>query len=140
MIKRKIFYSVVQENNVVGLRKQDGYEIAVDGIKFNAYKSMIDGRVYILDPKNGIAVFIFSDDTDTDALLHHELVEKAKDEFIKRGVFERWKEQCDKESYQLTNKMFNAYKKAESLREQQRELVQKEIEEGRRQQDNEKEV
>lgn len=134
MTKRKTFYSVIQENNIVGLRKQDGYEIAVDGIKFNAYKSMIDGRVYILDPKNGIAVFIYSDDTDT--LQNHELVEKAKDEFIKRGVFERWKEQCDKESYQLTNKMFNAYKKAESLREQQRELVQREIEEDRRQQDN----
>lgn len=138
MIKRKIFYSVVQENNIVGLRKQDGYEIAVDGIKFNAYKSMIDDRAYILDPKNGIAVFIYSDNTDT--LLPHDLIEKAKDEFIKRGVFERWKKQCDKESYQLTNKMFNAYKKAESLREQQRELVQREIEEGRRKQDNEKEV
>lgn len=135
MTKRKTFYSVIQENNIVGLRKQDGYEIAVDGIKFNAYKSMIDGRVYILDPKNGITVFIYSDDTDT--LPHHELVEKAKDEFIKRGIFERWKEQCDKESYQLTNKMFNAYKKAESLREQQRELVQREIEKDRRQQDNE---
>jgi len=137
MIKRKIFYSVIRENNVVGLRKQDGYEIAVDGIKFNAYKSVIDDRVYILDPKNGIAVFTYSDDTDTDTLLPHEYIEKAKDEFIKRGKFERWKEQCDKESYQLTNKVFNAYKKAESLREQQRELVQKEIEEGRRQQDNE---
>lgn len=135
MIKRKMFYSVVQENNIVGLRKQDGYEIEVDGIKFNAYKSMIDGRVYILDPKNGIAVFIYSDDTDV--LSHHDHVEKAKDEFVKRGVFERWKEKCDTESYQLTNKMFNAYKKAESLRERQKELVQREIEENRRQQDNE---
>lgn len=134
MIKRKMFYSVVQENNIVGLRKQDGYEIEVDGIKFNAYKSMIDGRVYILDPKNGIAVFIYSDDTDV--LPHHDPVEKAKDEFVKRGVFERWKEKCDTESYQLTNKMFNAYKKAESLRERQKELVQREIEENRRQQDN----
>ncbi len=135
MIKRKMFYSVVQENNIVGLRKQDGYEIEVDGIKFNAYKSMIDGRVYILDPKNGIAVFIYSDDTDV--LSHHDPVEKAKDEFVKRGVFERWKEKCDTESYQLTNKMFNAYKKAESLRERQKELVQREIEENRRQQDDE---
>ena len=135
MIKRKMFYSVVQENNIVGLRKQDGYEIEVDGIKFNAYKSMIDGRVYILDPKNGIAVFIYSDDTDV--LSHHDPAEKAKDEFVKRGVFERWKEKCDTESYQLTNKMFNAYKKAESLRERQKELVQREIEENRRQQDDE---
>ena len=77
-----MFYSVVQENNIVGLRKQDGYEIEVDGIKFNAYKSMIDGRVYILDPKNGIAVFIYSDDTDV--LSHHDPVEKAKDEFKKK--------------------------------------------------------
>lgn len=128
MIKRKMFYSVVQENNIVGLRKQDGYEIAVDGIKFNSYVSRIDDRVFILDPKNGIAVFSFAYDDD-ETLLNHELVEKAKDEFIKREVFERWKEKCHKESYQLTYKMFNAYKKAESLREQQREIVQREIEE-----------
>lgn len=138
MIKRKMFYSVVQENNIVGLRKQDGYEIEVDGIKFNAYKNMINGRVYILDPKNGIAVFIYSDDTDV--LPHHDLVEKAKDEFVKRGVFEIWKEKCDTESYQLTNEMFNAYKKAESLRERQKELAQREIEENRRQQDNENNI
>lgn len=138
MMKRKMFYSVMQENNIVGLRKQDGYEITVDGIKFNAYKSSIYEKVYILDPKNGIAVFIYNDDTDD--LPHQELVEKAKDIFVKRGDFERWKEKRNMKSYKLTNKMFNAYKKAESLRERQKELVQREIEENRRQQDNEKEV
>lgn len=135
MMKRKMFYSVVQENNIVGLRKQDGYEIIVDGIKFNAYKSSIYEKVYILDPKNGIAVFIYNDDTDD--LLHQELVEKAKDIFVKRGDFERWKEKRNMKSYKLANKMFNAYKKAESLRERQKELVQREIEENRRQQDDE---
>lgn len=138
MMKRKMFYSVMQENNIVGLRKQDGYEITVDGIKFNAYKSSIYEKVYILDPKNGIAVFIYNDDTDD--LPHQELVEKAKDIFVKRGDFERWKEKRNMKSYKLANKMFNAYKKAESLRERQKELVQREIEENRRQQDNEKEV
>lgn len=135
MMKRKMFYSVVQENNIVGLRKQDGYEITVDGIKFNAYKSSIYEKVYILDPKNGIAVFIYNDDTDD--LLHQELVEKAKDIFVKRGDFERWKEKRNMKSYKLANKMFNAYKKAESLRERQKELIQREIEENRRQQDDE---
>lgn len=135
MMKRKMFYSVMQENNIVGLRKQDGYEITVDGIKFNAYKSSIYEKVYILDPKNGIAVFIYNDDTDD--LPHQELVEKAKDIFVKRGDFERWKEKRNMKSYKLANKMFNAYKKAESLRERQKELVQREIEENRRQQDDE---
>lgn len=135
MMKRKMFYSVMQENNIVGLRKQDGYEITVDGIKFNAYKSSIYEKVYILDPKNGIAVFIYNDDTDD--LPHQELVEKAKDIFVKRGDFERWKEKRNMKSYKLANKIFNAYKKAESLRERQKELVQREIEENRRQQDDE---
>ena len=135
MMKRKVFYSVMQENNIVGLRKQDGYEITVDGIKFNAYKSSIYEKVYILDPKNGIAVFVYNDDTDD--LPHQELVEKAKDIFVKRGDFERWKEKRNMKSYKLANKMFNAYKKAESLRERQKELVQREIEENRRQQDDE---
>ena len=135
MMKRKVFYSVTQENNIVGLRKQDGYEITVDGIKFNAYKSSIYEKVYILDPKNGIAVFVYNDDTDD--LPHQELVEKAKDIFVKRGDFERWKEKRNMKSYKLANKMFNAYKKSESLRERQKELVQREIEENRRQQDDE---
>lgn len=128
MIKRKVFYSIVQENGIVGLRKQDGYEITVDGIKFNAYVNGVYDRVFILDPKNGIAVFSFAYDDD-ETLLHHELVEKAKDEFIKREVFERWKEKCHKESYQLTYKMFNAYKKVETLRERLKALAQKELSE-----------
>lgn len=135
MIEKKMFYSVIQENSIVGLRKQDGYEIEVDGIKFNAYKSAIYEKVYILDPKNGIAVFIYNDDTDDS--LNHELVEKAKDEFVKRGDFERWKEKRNMKSYKLANKMFNAYKKAESLRERQKEIAKREIENDRRQQDNE---
>lgn len=126
MIKRKVFYSIVQEKDIVGLRKQDGYEITVDGIKFNSYVSRIDDRVFILDPKNGIAVFSLAYNQN-ESLLHHELVEKAKDEFIKREVFERWKEKCRKESYQITYKMFNAYRKAESLRERQNEIAQKEL-------------
>jgi hydroxymethylpyrimidine pyrophosphatase-like HAD family hydrolase len=127
MIQRKMFYSIVQKENITGLKKQDGYEILVDGVKFNAYVSEIDRNVYILDPKNGIAVFVYRDNNWT--LEHHEYVEKAKDEFIKRGVFEKWNEKRNKESYQLTIKIFNAYKKAESLLVQQRELVQREIKE-----------
>lgn len=125
MMKRKMFYSVVREKDIVGLRKQDGYEITVDGIRFNAYISNIDDRVYILDPKNGISIFAYSDDADI--LLHHELIEKAKDEFMKQEIFEKWKEMRNKESYRLTFKMFNAYKKAELLRERQKELVQLEL-------------
>lgn len=38
----------------------------------------------------------------------------------------RWKEKRDNESYRLLGKMFKAYKRAESLREKQKEFVYRE--------------
>lgn len=132
MIKRKIFYSLVTDSvsGVSGLKKQDGYEINIDGIKFDAYKNKDYGRVYILDPKNGLAVFIHN--CDMQNLPQIELIEKAKEEFVKKGVFKNWKAIKEKESYKLTNKIFAAYKKAESLREKQKDAVQREMDENKK--------
>lgn len=136
MIQRKIFYSVIQADGIVGSRKQDGYELQIDGEKFNAYQSIRDGSVYILDPQNGLALQIYYVGENEDGLSEIELIEKAKEKFIQSGALSKWKEKRDNESYRLTVKMFKAYKRAESLREKQKEVVRREIEE-RRQQDNE---
>ena len=124
MIKRKIFYSVIQADGITGIRKQDGYELQIDGETFNAYHSMRDDRIYILDPKNGIALQIYDVDENEDELfLEIDLIEKAKEKLLQSETLSRWKEKRDNESYRLLERMFKAYKRAESLREKQKELV-----------------
>lgn len=130
MMQRKVFYSIIQKDGITGIRKQDGYELEIDGEKFNAYKSRIDDRVYILDPRNGIALTIYDyQDWNEDIPTDLELVDKAKEKLIKSGILKKWKENRKKESYKLTIKMFKAYKKAESLREKQKEVAHREMEE-----------
>ena len=126
MIKRKIFYSVIQKDEIVGVRKQDGYELQIDGETFNAYHSMRDGRVYIIDPKNGVALQIYDVDENEDELSEIELIERAKEKLLQSETLSRWKEKRDNESYRLLRKMFKAYKRAESLREKQKEFVYRE--------------
>ena len=124
MIKRKIFYSVIQADGITGIRKQDGYELQIDGETFNAYHSMRDDRIYILDPKNGIALQIYDvDENDDELVLEIDLIEKAKEKLLQSETLSRWKEKRDNESYRLLERMFKAYKRAESLREKQKELV-----------------
>lgn len=126
MIKRKIFYSVIQADGITGIKKQDGYELQIDGETFNAYHSMRDGRVYIIDPENGIALQIYDVDENEDELSEIELIERAKEKLLQSETLSRWKEKRDNESYRLLGKMFKAYKRAESLREKQKEFAYRE--------------
>lgn len=129
MMQRKVFYSIIQKDGIVGIREQDGYELKIDGEKFNAYKNRTDDRVYILDPRNGIALINDYPDWNEDIPTDIELIDKAKEKLIKSGILKKWKENREKESYQLTIQMFEAYKKAESLREKQKEIAHREMEE-----------
>ena len=131
MIQRKVFYSVIQVDGIVGIRKQDEYELRIDGEKFNAYQSIRDGRVYILDPQNGIALLIYNANKNEDELSEIEIIEKAKEKFSRSEALSRWKEMKKNESYRLTIKIFRAYRMAEKLRERQKEAVWREIEERR---------
>lgn len=129
MMQRKIFYSTIQKDGITGIRKQDGYELKIDGEKFNAY-TRTDDRVYILDPRNGIALIAYDyQEWNEDIPIDIELIDKAKEKLIKSGILKKWKEKKKKESYQLTIQMFEAYKKAEFLREKQQEVEHREIEE-----------
>lgn len=123
MIKRKIFYSVIRADGITGIKEQNGYELQIDGETFNAYHSMRDSRVYIIDPKNGLALQIYDVDESEDELSEIKLIEKAKEKLLQSETLSRWKEKRDNESYRLLERMFKAYKRAESLREKQKELV-----------------
>lgn len=127
MIRRKAFYSIVQKDGIVGIKKQDGYELKIDGEKFNAYKNTIDNSVYILDPRNGMSLLRYDYMDESEGVI--EPIDRAKEKLIKSGILKKWKENWAKESYKLTIQMFKAYKKAESLREKQKEVAHREMEE-----------
>ncbi len=136
MIKRKIFYSVIRADGITGIKEQNGYELQIDGETFNAYHSMRDSRVYIIDPKNGVALQIYDVDESEDELSEIKLIEKAKEKLLQSQTLSGWKEKRDNKSYRLLGRMFKTYKRAESLREKQKEAEYRENE-VRRQQDNE---
>lgn len=83
MIKRKVFYSVIQKDEIVGVRKQDGYELQIDRETFNAYHSMRDGRVYIIDPKNGVALQIYDVDENEENYLKSNSLKGRKRNFCR---------------------------------------------------------
>lgn len=128
MVKRKVFYTMVQEKNVVGIVKQDGFEVEVDGEIFNAYRNREKDRAYIIDTKTGLALKIYDYDYDYDLPTEIEMIEKAREKLIadKEGL-QKWREQRNRESYKLTVQLFAAYQQAEELREKQKDAVIREI-------------
>lgn len=126
-MKRATFYSIIQKGEIIGLQQQDGFEFEMDGIKLNGYVNE-DDTVYIIDPNNGIAIFIRK-------LYETYKTELAAMKYARQCLFadtsfiDRWKAAREKESYKLTVEMFSAYKRAEELREKQQEAVRREMKE-----------
>lgn len=54
-MEKKIFYTLQQRKGVKGVRKECGYELEIATRKFYGYVSA-DQTVYIIDPRNGIAI------------------------------------------------------------------------------------
>lgn len=130
-MERKIFYTIIQKSGIVGVKRQDGFEIKIGETTFNAY-TKDDGTVFIIDPKNGISLFEFSGcrDFDDDELVPDiTKVERAVVKLKKSDVLKKWRELTEKESYSYTVKMFNALMDAQRYREKQKELVEKEKDE-----------
>lgn len=130
-IKRKIFYSVVCKEEVVGVAEQDGFEIEIDGEIFNAYGNKDKDRAYIIDPQTGFAVYIYDyqwDEMETPSEI--ETIKQAREKLAEdKERLEKWRKQKNKESYKLTVEMFAAYKHAEELREKQKDAVRRELNE-----------
>lgn len=133
-MKRAVFYTIVQKDEIIGLQQQDGFEFEMDGIQLNGYVSEND-TVYIIDPTNGIAIFVRK-------LYETYGTELAAMKYARQCLFddkdfvERWKTAKEKENYKLTVEMFDAYKKAEILREKQKEATRREMKE-KEEQENE---
>lgn len=113
-INRKTFYSMIRIQNTVMLKERDGYEVEIAGKKFNAYKSEVDRRIYIIDPKNGTALAKYDCESQIgDIPSEMELIRMAKEKLQKNGVVEKWKKKRRGKEYRQLVKMFKEYKKAE---------------------------
>lgn len=137
-MKSKAFYSMAQVDRITGVRKKDGYEIEIEGEKFYTYeiRSIRNRKVYILDPQNGIAILGYNCTGDDEYRLSKiELIEKAIEVLIKEGILKKWREVRERQSYKLSIQMFEAYKRAESLRKKQKQAECYENRELGRQQD-----
>lgn len=128
-MEKKIFYTLQQQKGVKGVRKECGYELEIATRKFYGYVSA-DQTVYIIDPRNGIAIM----SCDTALICDDEILREEKEiecikyvakRAIEKGILERLKEK--KKSYKLTIKAFKAFVKAEILLEKQNAEVLKEL-------------
>lgn len=117
--------------SVKGVRKECGYELEIATRKFYGYVSA-DQTVYIIDPRNGIAIM----SCDTALICDDEILREEKEiecikyvakRAIEKGIIERLKEKEKKKSYKLTIKAFKAFVKAETLLEKQNVEVLKEL-------------
>ncbi len=131
--KKKLFYSMMSENKVVGVKRQRGIEIKIDGEIFNAYGNKDKDRAYIIDPQTGLAIYIYDypwDEMETPSEM--EIIKRAREKLEEdKERLEKWRSQRNKESYKLTAETFAAYKHAEELREKQKEAVFRELNEAR---------
>ena len=132
-MEKKIFYTLQQQKGVKGVRKECGYELEIATRKFYSYVSA-DQTVYIIDPRNGIAIM----SCDTALICDDEILREEKEiecikyvatRAIEKGIIERLKEKEKekKKSYKLTIKAFKAFVKAETLLEKQNVEVLKEL-------------
>lgn len=129
--KRKYFTHSSNKKGVKGVRKECGYELEIATRKFYGYVSA-DQTVYIIDPRNGIAIM----SCDTALICDDEILREEKEiecikyvakRAIEKDILVRLKEKEKKKSYKLTIKAFKAFVKAETLLEKQNAEVLKEL-------------
>ena len=87
------------------------------------------GRVFVIDPQNGISLFEYSgwrDYEDDDVVSDIVKVERAMAKLEESDTLQKWYKMKEKESYAYTAKMFDALMDAQKYREKYKKLVQKE--------------
>lgn len=107
-MEKKIFYTLQKQKSVKGVRKECGYELEIATKKFYGYVSA-DQTVYIIDPRNGIAIM----SCDTALICDDEILREEKEiecikyvakRAIEKGIIERLKEKRKEKIVQADNK------------------------------------
>lgn len=122
-MERKVFYTIIQRSKIMGVESQDGFEVKIGETILYAYVGEC-GRVFVVDPQNGISFFEYSGwrDFDDDSVFK---VERAIEELEESDDLKKWMAMKDKESYIYTIKMFDALVDAQKYREKYGKLVKK---------------
>lgn len=126
-MESKVFYTIISQSGIVGIKKQDGFEVKMEKTVFYAYVGE-RGRVFVIDPKNGISLFEYSGwhDFDDDELVPDIIkVERAMTKLEESDALKEWEALKDKKSYTYTIKMYDALLVAQKYREKQKELAKK---------------
>lgn len=85
-MQKKEFYTLLQKNGVIGVKKQDGYQIETDGNVIYIYEEYYKRRVYFIDPDTGLAIHIANNyslndierDLDRHVIIYLETLKEAK--------------------------------------------------------------
>lgn len=111
----------------MGVESKDGFEVKIGETILYAYVGEC-GRVFVIDPQNGVSFFEYSgwlDFDDDDSVSDIVKVERAIVELEESDDLKKWMAMKDKESYIYTIKMFDALVDAQKYREKYGKLVKK---------------
>lgn len=51
------FYSLINENGVIGVKEQRGYKIQTHDVTVYAYEDMRKSKIYFIDPATGLSLY-----------------------------------------------------------------------------------
>ena len=107
-MERKYFYTLKKIKGIVGVQMESGYELEIATQKFYGYVSA-DQTVYIIDPRNGVAIMscdtaLICDDEILREEKEIECIKYAAKRVIEKGIFERLKEKRKERIIQTDNK------------------------------------
>lgn len=126
-MERKIFYSMVKRDGLIGVVMRDGFEVEIDGEKYNAFVSEYE-TAYIVDPKTGRSIseydpYACADDVGTDM----EIIKAAVGRLIEKlWVLDAWKKKRQKAYYPMMVRMFEALREGVEIGEKLDQELKKE--------------
>lgn len=118
-MKRKVFYTIIRQSGIEGIKRQDGFAVKIGKTTLYAYVGE-RRRVFVIDPQNGFSLFEYSgwrDYEDDDVVSDIEKIERAMTKLEESDDLQKWKAMQEKESYAYTVKMFVAFMEAQKYRE-----------------------
>lgn len=119
------FYSLISDNGVIGVKKQNGYQIKSDDITINIYEKFYTSEIYFIDPDTGLALHSVKSAGGI------EDIEYNLENFFAKSK-EMLKEAKKSKEYSLRKKIFRAYKKARLFDDKCKAAIQDIHRKGRR--------
>lgn len=117
IMSKQNFYSLINTNGVIGVKKQDGYQVKLDDITINIYEEFYKSQIYFIDPDTGLSLQRVKSVNGIEDI-EHDLecfIEKS------REILEKIKKTKE---YSLQKKVFRKYKEARLFNEKYKVTIQ----------------